>query len=82
MDGSTDSSILNCVLTDKIKTAEKSGISVKIDIDYVDITFMKPIDITILFGNLLDNVIHTSKRCADSKYIGIFLKTYNDIKCH
>ena len=59
----TDNPVLNCLLSDKKRVADRNGISFKIETNEVDINFMKPIDITTLFGNLIDNALEATKKC-------------------
>ncbi len=75
----TDNPVLNCLLSDKKRVADRSGISFKIEINEVDINFMKPIDITTLFGNLIDNALEATKKCNGEKYIGLCIKEYNEM---
>ncbi len=75
----TDNPVLNCLLSDKKRVVDRSGVSFKIEIDEVDINFMKPIDITTLFGNLIDNALEACKRFNGEKYIGLYMKEYNEM---
>ena len=75
----TENSVLNCLIFDKKRMADKNGILFKIDVEDADINFMQPIDITTLFGNLIDNAIAASKECDKEKYIGLFMKEYNEM---
>ena len=68
--------ILNTILTDKAGYCEKNSIHFEIDIQNVDIDFMKPIDITILFGNVLDNAIEACEK-ADEKQISLKIYPFN-----
>lgn len=72
--------ILNCLIADKIKYAGKMDIPFEVDITNADVCFMKPIDITTLFGNLLDNAFEENQRCSGNhKYVGISMKEYKDM---
>lgn len=71
--------IMNCLLSDKIRFAEKMGIVFKAEISTVDIDFMKPMDITTLFGNLFDNAINSCEKCKEEKYIGFYMQDYNEM---
>ena len=75
----TENSVLNCLIFDKKRMAEKNGILFKVDVEDADINFMRPIDITTLFGNLIDNAIAASKECDKEKYIGLFMKGHNEM---
>ncbi len=71
--------ILNCLLIDKIRAAEQCGISFEIDVSTADVNFMESIDITTLFGNLLDNAVEAAGNCGGEKYIRLFLSRCNDM---
>lgn len=75
----TDNPVLNCLLSDKKRVADRSSIQFDIKADDVNISFMCPIDITTLFGNLIDNAISASRECSEERYIGLFLKEYNEM---
>ncbi len=75
----TDNPVLNCLLSDKKRVADRSGISFEIEIDEANINFMKPIDITTLFGNLIDNALEATKKCNGEKYIDLCIKEYNEM---
>lgn len=75
----TDNPVLNCLLSDKKRATDRNDISFKIETDGVNIDFMKPIDITTLFGNLIDNAIEASKECNKKRYIGLFIKEHNEM---
>lgn len=69
----TNSAIFNILIKDKIEYCERNSIQFKIDIGPVDMQFMKPIDITTLFGNILDNAVEA---CEKSEKKEIQLKMY------
>ena len=56
----TENPILNILLTDKNAVMQEKGIHSDIKIDNVDLSYIEPIDITTIFGNLLDNAIKYS----------------------
>lgn len=66
--------VLNCLLTDKARTAEQQGIRFDIDVSTADVEFMEPIDITTLFGNLLDNAVASCRKCEGERYIGLYMQ--------
>ena len=53
----TENPILNILLTDKNAVMQEKGIHSDIKIDNVELSYIEPIDITTIFGNLLDNAI-------------------------
>ena len=71
--------VLDCLISDKKRMAEKYNINFKIDISDVDINFVKPVDITTLFGNLIDNAMAACKEDVECRYIGITIKEHNDM---
>lgn len=75
----TDHPVMNCLLSDKKRTAEINNITFEIEISAADINFMKPVDITTLFGNLIDNAITANKNCRTKGYIGLFIKDYKEM---
>lgn len=85
----TGCDILNILLWEKSKEAEKYGINFECIIENVDLSFMEDMDICSIIGNILDNAIEACqellnvKRPAVSIKIGnvnnfIIFKTQND----
>lgn len=56
----TENPILNILLTDKNAVMQEKGIHSDIKIDNVELSYIEPIDITTIFGNLLDNAIEAA----------------------
>lgn len=71
--------VLDCLLSDKKRIADKYNINFKIDLSDVDVDFIRPVDITTLFGNLVDNAMAACKESDESRYIGITIKEHNDM---
>ena len=69
----TDSAIFNILIKDKIEYCEKNGIQFELNIEPIGLAFMKPIDITTLFGNILDNAIEACESANEKK---LSLKIY------
>ncbi len=67
----TGNPILNILLTDKEMIMKDKGISVKIKVDNVSLDFIEPIDVTTIFGNLLDNAIEAAEQVESNKCIYI-----------
>lgn len=65
--------ILNIIINDKQEECEKKGITFQVDISEVSIDFMEPIDITTIFGNILDNAVEACEKVIDKQ---IHLKIY------
>lgn len=73
----TENPILNILLTDKESVMKEKGISVTIKVDNVNLNFLAPIDITTIFGNLLDNAIEAAEKLEGGKYISIKIGSYH-----
>lgn len=71
--------VLDCLLSDKKRIAQKYDINFKIDISDADINFIKPIDLTTLFGNLIDNAMVACKESDEKRYIGLIIKEHNEM---
>lgn len=71
--------ILDCLLSDKKRMTQKYNISFKIDISDADINFIKPIDLTTLFGNLIDNAMAACKESDEKRYIGLTIREHNEM---
>ena len=56
---------------------KEKGISVTIKVDNVNLNFLAPIDITTIFGNLLDNAIEAAEKLEGGKYISIKIGSYH-----
>lgn len=57
--------VLDIILNDKEKLAHVANIKMDIQVKEVELSFMKDIDITTLFANILDNAIEAAKKAAD-----------------
>lgn len=75
----TDNPILNFLLTDKELLIKEKGISLEIKIDNVSLAFIKPIDATTIFGNLLDNAIEAAEKAGEAKSIYIKIGSYHQM---
>lgn len=53
----TSEQLLNIILNDKVRLMRQNGICEDIRIGDVELSFMKKVDVTTLFANLLDNAI-------------------------
>lgn len=74
----TNHPILNIILNDKKKCAQHNGIRFDLEIGAVNLNFMEAMEITTVFGNLLDNAIEACERVTGDKYIEMKLDSYND----
>ena len=61
--------ILNLIINDKMSIAERHYINFKCEIYYHNLDFMNNLDITVIFGNLLDNAIEACLDVTNNPYI-------------
>jgi len=73
----TDNPILNILFTDKEAVMKEKGILPDIRIDNVSLAFIKPIDATTIFGNLLDNAIEAAEKAEGDKFVRIKIGAYH-----
>lgn len=71
--------ILNILLNDKIQDAKKAHIDLQYEIDNVELDFMNPMDVTTIFGNLLDNAIEACRQVEGSRWIKLRVKPYYEM---
>ena len=60
----TANKLLNIILNDKAAQMRKSGIQDDLKTGELDLSFMKDMDITTIFANLLDNAIHAAEKSS------------------
>lgn len=75
----TNNPILNVLLNDKKRIAKLHGIKFDLEIGTVNLSFMEPIEVTTIFGNLLDNAIDACDQVSDDRSIVLKLDQYNEI---
>ncbi len=67
----TSCKILNIILNDKVQIMQAHGIEADIKISEVNLSFIREVDITTLFANILDNAIEAA---ADSQEKRVILR--------
>lgn len=72
----TGNPILDILLTDKAIYMKEKGIDFQVSLDNVDLNRIEPIDVTTIFGNLLDNAIEASEESNGKKYVHIKIGAY------
>lgn len=70
--------ILNIIIDDKMEFCAKNGIDFEVEVYGIDIDFMEPIDITTIFGNLLDNAVEACKE-MEKRHIVLEAKAFNGL---
>lgn len=61
----TGNAILDILLSDKVRQVEDRGIGFVVNLDGICFDFMEAIDITTIFGNLLDNALEACETVQD-----------------
>lgn len=68
--------ILNVIINDKMDYCRKNGIRFEIDIQEVQMEFMESVDITTVFGNILDNAVAACEK-SEEKQIKLKIFPFN-----
>lgn len=67
--------VLNVIINNTILLCENKNIPLILHIDDMDLSFMKDMDITTIFLNLIDNVIEANTSLSsDKRYINLIIK--------
>lgn len=74
----TSNRILNIILNDKYQIIKSANISFDCKIGDINLDFMREIDITTIFANILDNSIEAAKKVEDNPYIKFHINKFND----
>ncbi len=74
----TSNKVLNVILNDKFEIIKNNNINLEFKIGDSDLNFIKEIDITTIFANLLDNAIEAAKTVKNSSFIKFNLDKFND----
>lgn len=83
----TGNIILDIIVNEKSDICAKKGIKFICDINFSKVNFIRPIDVSSIFANILDNAIEACDKINDdniNKYIrikGTITKTFFAIKC-
>ena len=70
--------ILNLILNEKKRIAEKNSTSFSCFIEHVDFNFMEDIDITTIFSNLLDNALTETLKYEQKGEIILTVNSHNN----
>lgn len=74
----TDQPILNILLLERKRQAEKEQIQFQVEVGNIDLSFMDTIDITIIFANLLDNAFEAVQQVPKDKFVDVKIQPYQD----
>lgn len=75
----SDNPMLNILLADRKQAAESIGIRFVIKVESTGLGFIEPVDVTTLFGNLLENAMQAVLKCSGERYIKVHIKNYNEM---
>lgn len=75
----TGNPILDILLTDRAEIMEKKGIKFSVQVDHVSLDFIDAVDVTTIFGNLLDNAIEACEHMEAEKCVCISIKAYYEM---
>lgn len=74
----TDERMLNIILNDKAKAAKELGIGMDIRIGEICLGHVRDMDITTIFGNLLDNALEAAGRAEGERWIQVRADGYHE----
>ena len=74
----TGSSILDLILEEKCKQAERAGLKFKVMGDFSDGLKLEPASVSIIFGNLLNNAIEGCSKVSKDQYRSIDVIFYQE----
>lgn len=75
----TGNTILNILLADKKIMMKEVGITFEIKIENINLDFLEPMDVTTIFGNLLDNAIEATEKVEGEKDIFMKFTSYHEM---
>lgn len=75
----TGNPILDIILSDKKLLMADKDIAFDITVEHVDLNFLAPIDVTTIWGNLLDNAIEACETVSQKRYISIWINTFHEM---
>lgn len=75
----TGNPMLDILLTDKAEIISERAIDFDIKVDNVNLEFIEAIDVTTIFGNLLDNAIEACEEIKQKKSIHIIISAFHEM---
>lgn len=75
----TGNPILDILLTDKTVIMKEKSIEYEIKVDNVNLDFIEAIDVTTIFGNLLDNAIEACEEVKQERCIHIKVNAFHEM---
>lgn len=75
----SDNPMFDILLAEQKRNMEKQGISFQVNLAGVELGFMEPMDVTTLFGNLLENAMEACRNCTGERSIRLEVKSQYDM---
>lgn len=75
-----ENEVLNIIINERMSECKEKGILFHVDIKDIDIEFMKQIDITTVFENILDNTVEACEKSED-KQIELKMRPFGKMIC-
>lgn len=75
----TGNPILDILLTDKATIMSERGIRFDIRVDNVNLEFIEAIDVTTIFGNLLDNAVEACEEVKQERRISVIINAFHEM---
>ena len=67
------------MLADRKQAAESIGIRFVVRVESTGLGFIEPVDVTTLFGNLLENAMQAVLKYSGERYIQVHIRNYNEM---
>lgn len=74
----TDQKMLNIILNEKLNVEELKGVRLQIQVGEIHLDFMRNVDITTIFTNLLDNGKEALRQVEGEKYLRLTVEEVRD----
>ncbi|MDU4936080.1 MAG: GHKL domain-containing protein [Peptostreptococcaceae bacterium] len=74
----TSNRVLNVILNDKFLSIKNAEIKLDYKIGDVNLDFIREIDVTTIFANLLDNSIEAASKVETNRFINFYVNQFND----
>lgn len=74
----TNQPILNILLLEKKQQADNADIDFSVEVGDIDLSFMDTIDVTTIFGNILDNAFEAAMQTSKDRFVDVKIQPHND----
>lgn len=73
----TNQPILNILLLEKKQQADNADIDFLVEVGDIDLSFMDTIDVTTIFGNILDNAFEAAMQISKDRFVDVKIQPHN-----